>query len=400
MRKHWKSIAVLVFLMALIVLSEVYAPKKIDWSPSYSLKHKKPFGSYAVFKVLDNLFPDQEINAVYVPVSEALFPSNYYDNVELYGNRYNYISLNSDWALNEQDVEYLLEFVEEGNSAFIAANFFSGKLADTLNFEIDLNFKFNLDSININFANPDLKTKKGYRFSTTNASTYFSSFDSTTTKVLGTTSNRYIANFIKVKFGEGYFYLNTIPNAFTNYHILYGNHEYIEKAFAYLPQQEIIWDEYYKIGRQEAQTPLRVILSNASLKWAYVILVIFVLSYILFEGKRKQRIIPLIEPLKNTTVEFTEIVGRLYFNKSDHHDLLSKKMKFFLEHIRNKYYLNTNEINSEFLASLSSKTGIPKKDLKHLFDSLSTTLSNRRLSENDLHRCNELIESFYQKTQV
>lgn len=404
MKKHWKSITLLVVLMTLLVLSEVYAPKKIDWSPTFSLHHKKPFGAYALFKMLEDIFPEQNIKAVHVPASEALSIDEYYKSSKL-DELYNYISLNRTAQFNEIEVEYLLDFVGEGNSVFIAAEYFmSPTLTDTLGFDADFKFSFQKDlmnfeedSVTISFSNPKLKGKRSYRFRKSHVENYFTEFDTTTAIILGTNDDNK-ANFIKMPFGKGDIYISTVPMAFTNYHLLYGNHGYIEKAFSYLPQQNIIWDEYYKVGRQEAQTPLRVILTHEALRWAYIIAIIFLLLYIIFEGKRKQRIIPVIPPLKNTTVEFTEIVGRLYFHKKDHRDLLEKKRKYFMEHIRTTYYLNTNELDDEFFTHLSSKTGIERSELRNIFTTLREALVKNQITETELHKCNELIESFYRKT--
>jgi len=57
------------------------------------------------------------------------------------------------------------------------------------------------------------------------------------------------------------------------------------------------------------RTPLKYILSQESLKWAYYILIVSIIVYIIFQGKRKQRVIPLIPPLKNTTLEFVRIIA-------------------------------------------------------------------------------------------
>lgn len=46
--------------------------------------------------------------------------------------------------------------------------------------------------------------------------------------------------------------------------------------------------------------------------------------YTVFESKRRQKFIPIIPPLHNSSLDFTETVGLLYFNKSDHSNLAEK----------------------------------------------------------------------------
>jgi len=228
----------------------------------------------------------------------------------------------------------------------------------------------------------------------------FSSFDTLNTTVLGTNSKGNV-NFIKTKFGKGEFLLSTVPLAFTNYNLLYGgNKEYIENALSYLPIADVIWDEYYKVGRLESNNPLRFILGTKALKWAYFTMLIFAILFIIFKGKRTQRIIPIIPPLKNTTVEFVDTVGRLYYQKGDHKDLAMKRIMYFMEHLRSKYHVNTNEIDVDFFHYLSNKTGIEQKEIERIFKFLNWIKEKPLVNEMELHKCNELIELFYTKTKI
>jgi hypothetical protein len=53
-----------------------------------------------------------------------------------------------------------------------------------------------------------------------------------------------------------------------------------------------------------ASTPLRFFLTNDFLRWALRLSVFGLILYILFEMKRRQRVIPVITPLRNSTVRF------------------------------------------------------------------------------------------------
>ena len=63
------------------------------------------------------------------------------------------------------------------------------------------------------------------------------------------------------------------------------------------------------------------------------------------QGKRKQRIIPVITPLKNTSLEFVETIGRLYYQKGTRSGIAHKKIIFFLDFIRTRYNIATNVFN-------------------------------------------------------
>jgi hypothetical protein len=393
MKKPFKSIALLILLFVILIAGELITPKPIDWGETYSKYHKKPYGNQALYEVLHDIFPNNQLLVSHEPILNTL--ENNYEN-----ERINYILINNFYSLPETDEEKLLEFVADGNCAFIAANNFWGKLMDTLKLETDAMLNIQEDSIYINFSHESLKSEKPYKYKFGRICQKFSKYDSLNTTVLGTNTDGEVI-FLKVEFGNGYFLLSTVPLAFTNYNLLYGgNHSYIEKSFSYLPDADLIWDEYYKVGKLEARTPLRFILGDTSLKWAYITAMAFILLYILFKGKRTQRIIPVIEPLKNSTVEFTETVGRLYYQQGDHKNLVDKKIKYYFEHIRSKYNLKTHEVNEEFLKALSGKTGMPYNELKNLFDFLNWLSEKDKINENELHKCNELIENFYAKTTI
>ena len=59
------------------------------------------------------------------------------------------------------------------------------------------------------------------------------------------------------------------------------------------------------------------IMKQESLRWGFWVLIISLLLYAIFEAKRTQRIIPVVKPLPNTTLDFTNTVGRLYFQQAD-----------------------------------------------------------------------------------
>jgi hypothetical protein len=81
--------------------------------------------------------------------------------------------------------------------------------------------------------------------------------------------------------------------------------------------------------------------------------------YILFQMKRRQRIVPIITPLRNDSVSFVETVGRLYYNTGNNMNLAEKMVTQYLEWVRMNCYLNTNRLNDEFVQQLAMKTGKP-----------------------------------------
>ena len=118
------------------------------------------------------------------------------------------------------------------------------------------------------------------------------------------------------------------------------------------------------------------------------------LIFVIFKGKRTQRIIPVIKPLENSTVEFTKTIGDLYFQTGSYSNIIDKKIKYFLEYIRTKFYLNTQELNEQFITKLSQKSSNSKEDIKKLVDLIVYLKSKNSHTEDELKLLNQSIESF------
>ncbi|HEX7870203.1 MAG TPA: hypothetical protein VF455_08815, partial [Chryseobacterium sp.] len=73
--------------------------------------------------------------------------------------------------------------------------------------------------------------------------------------------------------------------------------------------------------------------------------------------KRKQRIVPVIEPLKNTSADFVKSIGNLYLQEGDFHDMMSKKAQYFLNKVRLDLLIDTQNLDEEFSKKLQLKTG-------------------------------------------
>lgn len=399
MKKDWKYIAPLGIILILFVLYEAYKPTPIDWRATYSKEDKIPFGSFLLFQVLEDIFPKQKIEPVYKSIFETLSKER--------NTKANYFFISSSFSPGEADLNKLLAFVEKGNTAFIASSSFGGEFADSLNIEItDAAFDFidsndstqipYNDSLGLNFVAPGLETPKPYTFKKGAASTYFSSFDTVNSSVLGI-NERNNPTYIKVTFGKGVLFLSSTPLAFTNFNVVYdANAEYISKALSYLPNQTILWDEYYKGIKKLSQTPLRFILSEESLKWAYFMALLSLLLFMIFEAKRRQRIIPEAEPLTNTTLDFVESVGRLYLHNEDHKVIADKRISYFWEYLRNRFYIRTSN-STELMEILPMKLGVDKEEVKALLDFINYIKSTSYIPQEDLIELNNLIQNFYKK---
>jgi hypothetical protein len=128
-------------------------------------------------------------------------------------------------------------------------------------------------------------------------------------------------------------------------------------------------------------------------------MLISVLLFIFFYGRRKQRIIPVISPFTNTTLEFVETVGNLYYQQKDYKNIAEKKISYFLDYLRNKYSVKTSTFDEETIRKISEKSSSSVAKLNSLFKNIEQIKRSLKISEEDLININYKIEKFYERTR-
>jgi hypothetical protein len=391
--KGYKQFLFAIFgILVIYVLAELSQPSPLDWTMTLSKDDKNPLGGYILFDQLSTFFPKARIESLQLPPIDLTG-----DNKK---NKTAYFLIDPYLNLSSDDCDQLLEYAACGNYVFIAANDFSISLMDSLHIRTSNRFGlFRADTSRVNFTNPILRSENDYSFHSPYIEEYLTAFDTARSIVLGRT-NRQAINFIKVSVGEGAFFINTSPVCFSNYFILRNNNaEYTGKALSYIPDgvSAIYWDEYYKRGSTESNNPFRFLLRNRFLRWSFWIALVSLVLYVWFGSKRKQRIIPLIEPLQNNTLDFVETVGKLYYEQHDNRNIALKKINYFLAFVRTNFYLSTILLNESFEDSLAKKTALPKQAIAELIRIIQEVNQSQSISDGLLLNLNNRIDNFYVK---
>jgi hypothetical protein len=393
-RKYYIGLIV-VTLVAIFI--RLLRPAPIDWSEGYSASEKKPFGSYILFNELPTLIPKKEIKTSLSPVFETTFDST----------SANFIFINANISFDEFETEMLLDKVESGSSLFISAWNFEGPLADSLNLTLENGFPginpsiSSLDSLlqrRIDFSNPDLNNASDWEFPSGLVETYIAEFDTSNAIVLGKVETKRV-NFIRQKFGNGEVFVHSNPFLFTNYFLRDVNRfDYAFKALSYLPQQRTIWDEYYKIGRQQLNSPMAYVASQPGLSAAWFMGVLGLIVYLIFGSKRKQRVIPEIISVKNSSIEFAGTISNLYLNNGTHSELLDKKILFFKEYLRTNIGVATNFEPTD-AEQVALRSGLEPSEIQTLFSMIRSTSTNTEISTEQLKQVTDRIDWFYKHSQ-
>ena len=390
----------LVLLLLIIIGSVIFEfskPRPIDWTPTYNETHKIPYGTYVLFNELPELFPKDSIEKVYETPYQFL-KKNYRWVDSTYSVSGTFIYINERFNMDPESTNELLNFAKKGNTIFISAKFFQKSFLDSLGMDTGYEFKIKSESqlrfTNSNLASDSITIKKGVE------NYYFKKLDSATTTVLGYQKfddTQYI-NFVKVAVDSGTVYVHTQPLTFTNYQLLKNNHKkYAAAALSYLPDRTIYFDSKNKTGVIAGSSPLRFILSKPPLRWAWYLALISLICFMIFNAKRRQRVIRIIKPLQNTTVAFTKTIGNLYYETKDHNAIIQKKITYFFEYLRRTYFLDTQILDDKFVKNLSLKANKKPETVQYLVNVIRQLRNKRLCTEGDVLRLNSAIENFYNK---
>ena len=378
---------------------------------SYRKSDKQPFGSYVAYKEFRHLFNDRYIETVTDPFDEE------WNNIKEYSadKKYSlYFLITKNLVLNYSEVNAFMDYVKAGNDLFISADYVDSRLLENINCSTERTGEIADETkgimhetgVSMYFGNNfNALTYGYYYYPFLNA---LSGYDTSFARVLGV-NEIHTPNYVILFAGRGRIYLHVAPRIFSNYFLLTGdNYKYFENVISYLRSdpKNIYWDEYYKNttssrrknnngpNSEDTFSTINVISQHPPLLWAFWLAIAGLLLYVLFNIKRKQRVINIVKPNVNTTVTFTETVGRLYLQKKNNNHIAEKMITYFYEHIRNKYFISTAIINDEFIDSLSGKSGISREKTRQLFSLIERVQSEENVDDVELLQLNAEIETF------
>ena len=365
---------------------------------TYSKKDKNPFGGFVFFNQVQLLFNQNSLNTK--TVNFATFLHENEDTNALF------ISVSKSLFLSKADVRSMLQFVADGNSIFIGSQHIDSTLLDSLGCKVVVASPLveTLESIGLTsiFMDSSLfKTAGRYSYRYVPFASKFSTIDTSTTRVLG--YNNSGNNYVEIYYGRGKFYLHCEPRALSNYFLLQNkNYKYLQNVFALIDQRpdHLYWDDFYNKRThaptgKEGKGGVAMLLQYPSMAWAFWLAVVLLVLYIIFGGKRRQRIIQTIPKNVNSTLAFTETIGNLYLQKKDNRNIADKMILYFYEHFRKQYFLNANQVNADFIDALSRKSNVSLQATQSLFNLIEIVKQKEQISDEELLLLNNKIDNFY-----
>lgn len=377
-------------------------------SESYRRTDKLPFGSFVAYRGFKSEFPDYWINVAEKPFNET-WKGLKSESTNTYSL---YFLVTKNLILSVDEVNAMVEYVKAGNDLFISADYLDEKLLDAIYCTINRKGEI-ISEVNGKMHDTYVSMFYGSNFNSAKYSyyyfpflNYFNSYDPSITRVLGVNELN-LPNYIVIFSGRGRLYLHLAPRIFSNYFLLTKeNFNYFENVTAYLRfnPQYIYWDEYYKefsstrnknnLNNDGQFSSLEVINQNPPLLWAFYLALTAILLFVLFNIKRKQKVIEVVKQNKNSTVAFTETVGRLYLQHKNNRKIAEKMITYFFEYLRKKYFINTSEVTPQFINSLSGKSGVDQKETEKLFEMINNIQQQDEVMDEELLDLNLKIENF------
>lgn len=340
-----------------------------------------------------------------------------------------YVFVGGSLHLRENNYRSLLNFIRAGNSAFIAADtiliyesekvknqYFEGEVLqeelDSLFFKTQFNsiLSSNKDTATVNLNNDQFRfcqfTPYYYNYqswSHLNLDKYSNNSEVRKSESLGSINGE--SNLLMIEYGEGKLLLHSNPILFTNYFLKEKRgFDYVEGVLGQLPEANyLIWDDqsrFVKYGdakREKGTYPLTIIMDNKSLRAFVYLLLALTFLYIFFNSKRRQRVIPLLPENRNTSVAFSETVGRLYYQKGNNKKLCEKMMKMFRFQIRKKWGIATAKLDDDIIRDISVRSGMTANFIRSIFDEWNRLENFNVVSAEELIKLHQSIELFYSK---
>lgn len=434
-----RLLGITVVILVTLVAVRASAPRPVDWTVSYESGDTRPYGARVLFETLGEVFPQSEIESV------DLAPYIHLRDETLTNTAY--LFLTTEFAPDEAEAERLLDYVERGNTVWIAANDIGGVLQDTLNVELDTPFslqsRFSViradtaayDTLympglshhpnvlgRVNTVSGSIETfdREHSRVVSMHAPTVPSEWRTGSMILPDSTARDPVIRptMIRRPWGDGEIIVSATPKLFTNVNT--ARKPTRRAAFAHLsvmsPEIDaVFWDTRHKPLVDQSQTPLRFLLSDPMLRTALYIGAMCLLLLLLVNARRRQRPIPERSPPSNETLNFVRTVGDLYHRQGLNHELARRKLRYLSSYLRLRLGLSVTlvaeEVDEEgepideatwdrdaLTQQLMSRSGVPQEDVETLIDRIIHTRNAATLSDTELQQLSNALHTFYQKT--
>jgi len=381
MRRPLIVLSTIAFIAALIAWYILFRPVQVvHWGRTYSIHNKNPYDLWLMHELIGGIQGEDSVNTIYHPLDSVL------DKITA-PEISTYICIGQEAFYTPNDFWEMAQFVENGGTVFLSfEKWFSLSnliLDENENWVVETDFSFDLDtSWVITIPDDERLSWDTLHFVTKNIDTnalirpvfYFADSmqiipDTLIREYLD--SGEREALCIAIPMGAGRFILHAGPLCFTNYFMREETGKrHLEYLASFFPNGPVYWDEHSKLPfSQPPPQPssyLDYVLKHAALRWAWYLILAGATLYVLSQVRRRQRAIPVLKQLENTSIHYAETLGDLYYSTGDHLYWLKVRSELFWQGVRNTLNIQVSIQSPEFTKEVASKSGIALSELESI----------------------------------
>lgn len=359
----------LLLISWLCLLASACNKQKTNWQLTLDRKSKSPYGTYIAFSHLQDIFPEAQISTT-KQLSKTL--NEIINQTGIFPATNNLIIVVvTDFNVSTETFDKIQSYLAMGNQMIICAQQFSEDVLTYANIEHSGNVatSFNMQAQQLQPFHVRFNGQwQTYQFTGANFGGTFQidNQDLANANIIAYTND--VKQILAIQTGN--LVLVSTPLLATNHFLLqHQNKSAWEKLLSFfsIHTSHVIWQSGYVHETENSQNSWAGLMKIPPLQYSFILIIILLLFYTLFESKRKQRIIPLSEIKSNDSLEFVETVGQLYFDKKDHKNLAEKMIQYYLEHLRTTYKVKTNDLHDELALQIAHKTNHTAADMKSFF---------------------------------
>jgi hypothetical protein len=421
-------IAVLLGLGLLLLLIFQSGGKRFSWRENFRIDSKEPYGLYAFHQLLDDFTGFPAVFELRDSLNGQL-PNSDADTGITDGT---YLFVGPGMYMRPEDRDALLAFVSDGNTALISCKVLPYDLMFYLYYEEcegyyawdDLAYLRD-STILSRVAYPPGTTYKASRF------TFREDFRSALAEwhyfpdyylcegehalvPVGYFAADSLVNMVRIEYGSGTFFLHSQPRVFTNLFLVQEDgRRYAEQVLDLAGAGPLYWDEYSRVPERMARnqnrnmptdpqrrlqrdSPLRYVLEQPPLAWAWYLLAAVGLLYLIFRTRRRQRVVPVLPQRQNTSLQLMQALGFLYYQKSSNLHVARQAIQLLRKHVRERYGLPWKSDDPAFLEQLHHRTDLSKELLESIITDAENFGKRPGISADELIDFHRRLETFYQ----
>jgi hypothetical protein len=401
-RTWWIVVASLVVVLGVLELAK---PEPVNWKRTFLSSSTQPFGTWIAVRVLDSLTerPVAMIDSSSDVACRTVPPRGQW------------------WVVAEtfdpatEEIDSLFSFVHRGGHLVLATRWLTDTLQQQIGIDMQPVFSWEEAHVNIHDRGdvvhvlPITDDYLSQRFRV-RPDTMLSRADSSTWHPMITVTTRDDAHDTTAPWmiagtrtlGLGSVTILSSPELISNVAFLKDTSSAVARLVVPLiahTDGPVVWDRYHN-GSVALPTVGDILARSHSAQLAVVLVVVTGLMYVSTNSRRRQRAIPVIERVENTTAEFVRTVADLMQSTHDHAHVVRMRVSHLRKFCATVLHVPIVNIDTTTKSRLVAATGCDDETIERLFELIalySRDDADPEMSSADMLRYSTILDTFYEK---